>query len=144
MNGILLVKHSQSQIVPVCEPGHVKLWEGYSLLYIEGNERGHNLDLGTTNISIIISLQWRNQKIFKEGILVRSQCLMGREMYESTSSPVGEGVYGKLEEGFDPPSLGYASVLLIRFSSFLTHTLFTNRLRGLLYISIFDDAVLVL
>jgi len=40
------VKHSQSTTVPFCEPGHVQLWTGYSLLYIEGNERSHNQDLG--------------------------------------------------------------------------------------------------
>lgn len=42
----LLVRHSQSQEVPQCERGHNKLWEGYSLLYIEGNEKAHGQDLG--------------------------------------------------------------------------------------------------
>lgn len=46
LTGILLVKHSQSQTVPVCEPGHIKLWEGYSLLYTDGDERAHSQDLG--------------------------------------------------------------------------------------------------
>lgn len=45
--GILLVKHSQSTEIPKCEPNHFKLWDGYSLLYIEGNEKSHNQDLGT-------------------------------------------------------------------------------------------------
>lgn len=46
LTGILLVRHSQSQSVPVCEPGHSKLWEGYSLLYTDGDERAHSQDLG--------------------------------------------------------------------------------------------------
>lgn len=46
LTGILLVKHSQSQIVPECERGHVKLWEGYSLLHTDGDERAHSQDLG--------------------------------------------------------------------------------------------------
>lgn len=46
LTGILLVKHSQSQSVPVCEPGHIKLWEGYSMLYTDGDERAHSQDLG--------------------------------------------------------------------------------------------------
>lgn len=46
LTGILLVRHSQSQQIPTCEPGHVKLWDGYSLLYIDGNEKSHNQDLG--------------------------------------------------------------------------------------------------
>jgi len=45
-SGSILVKHSQTSEVPRCEPGHFKLWEGYSMLYVEGNERAHNQDLG--------------------------------------------------------------------------------------------------
>lgn len=46
LTGILLVKHSQSQSVPTCSPGHIKLWDGYSLLYTDGDERAHSQDLG--------------------------------------------------------------------------------------------------
>lgn len=53
LTGILLVKHSQSQNVPVCEPGHIKLWEGYSLLYTDGDERAHSQDLGKYHRLII-------------------------------------------------------------------------------------------
>ena len=44
--GFLLTYHSQTRIVPVCPRGTTKLWDGYSLLYIEGNERAHHQDLG--------------------------------------------------------------------------------------------------
>jgi collagen alpha-2(IV) chain len=44
--GILLVRHSQSSTIPQCPKNMVKLWDGYSLLYIEGNEKSHNQDLG--------------------------------------------------------------------------------------------------
>jgi integrin beta 8 len=30
----------------MCPEGQTKLWDGYSLLYIEGNEKSHNQDLG--------------------------------------------------------------------------------------------------
>ncbi|XP_037081425.1 collagen alpha-2(IV) chain-like [Pollicipes pollicipes] len=46
LTGILLVRHSQTSSVPRCEPGHIRLWDGYSLLYIEGNEKAHHQDLG--------------------------------------------------------------------------------------------------
>lgn len=46
LTGILLVKHSQSTSVPQCPPGQITLWDGYSLLYIEGNEKSHHQDLG--------------------------------------------------------------------------------------------------
>lgn len=67
LSGILLVKHSQSTMVPTCPggqvdyfilflhsfshfhfyiSGQVALWDGYSLLYIEGNEKSHHQDLG--------------------------------------------------------------------------------------------------
>lgn len=47
LTGILLVRHSQSEEVPTCEAGHIPLWEGYSLLYVDGNDYPHNQDLGS-------------------------------------------------------------------------------------------------
>ena len=44
--GILLVRHSQSAAPPECPSNMQKIWDGYSLLYIEGNEKAHNQDLG--------------------------------------------------------------------------------------------------
>lgn len=44
--GYLLVKHSQSELTPMCPVGMSKLWDGYSLLYLEGQEKAHNQDLG--------------------------------------------------------------------------------------------------
>ena len=44
--GYLLVKHSQSEQTPMCPVGMSKLWDGYSLLYFEGQEKAHNQDLG--------------------------------------------------------------------------------------------------
>ncbi len=45
--GHMLVRHSQSSSIPLCGPGELKLWDGYSLLYVEGNEKSHHQDLGT-------------------------------------------------------------------------------------------------
>jgi len=45
-SGFLVVKHSQTTKIPQCEAGQIQLWTGYSLLYVEGNERAHNQDLG--------------------------------------------------------------------------------------------------
>lgn len=42
----LLVLHSQSDQEPLCPEGMAKLWTGYSLLYLEGQEKAHNQDLG--------------------------------------------------------------------------------------------------
>ncbi|KAK1797162.1 hypothetical protein P4O66_008551, partial [Electrophorus voltai] len=44
--GYILVKHSQSSHVPMCPQGMAKMWDGYSLLYVEGQEKSHNQDLG--------------------------------------------------------------------------------------------------
>lgn len=46
LTGTLLVRHSQRSSIPDCPSGMDKLWDGYSLLYIEGNERAHSQDLG--------------------------------------------------------------------------------------------------
>lgn len=45
-SGFMIVRHSQSTSVPTCPQGMSPLWDGYSLLYLEGNERAHNQDLG--------------------------------------------------------------------------------------------------
>lgn len=47
-----MVRHSQSEQVPGCEQGHIKLWDGYSLLYVEGNEKAHSQDLGVAGSCI--------------------------------------------------------------------------------------------
>lgn len=44
--GFLLVRHSQTNSIPECPNRLTKLWDGYSLLYIEGNERSQHQDLG--------------------------------------------------------------------------------------------------
>jgi len=44
--GQLVVRHSQTIDIPTCPPGMAKLWDGYSLLYMEGSERAHGQDLG--------------------------------------------------------------------------------------------------
>ena len=46
LTGILLVKHSQTSQVPSCPDGMEKVWQGFSLMYLEGNEKSHNQDLG--------------------------------------------------------------------------------------------------
>uniref|UniRef100_A0A8C8RBS9 Collagen IV NC1 domain-containing protein n=1 Tax=Pelusios castaneus TaxID=367368 RepID=A0A8C8RBS9_9SAUR len=45
-SGFLLVLHSQSDKEPFCPEGMPRLWTGYSLLYLEGQEKAHNQDLG--------------------------------------------------------------------------------------------------
>lgn len=45
-SGYLLVIHSQSVQVPLCPDGSTQLWVGYSLVYLEGQEKAHTQDLG--------------------------------------------------------------------------------------------------
>ncbi|XP_071763612.2 collagen alpha-2(IV) chain-like [Centroberyx gerrardi] len=45
-SGFLLVVHSQSVEVPQCPVGGNQLWVGYSLVYLEGQEKAHTQDLG--------------------------------------------------------------------------------------------------
>ena len=46
----MLVRHSQSSSIPLCNDDEIKLWDGYSLLYLEGNEKSHHQDLGRGNV----------------------------------------------------------------------------------------------
>lgn len=45
--GFTFTKHSQTTTSPICPKGSVKLWSGYSLLYVQGNGRSAGQDLGT-------------------------------------------------------------------------------------------------
>uniref|UniRef100_A0A3B5LQW9 Collagen IV NC1 domain-containing protein n=1 Tax=Xiphophorus couchianus TaxID=32473 RepID=A0A3B5LQW9_9TELE len=46
-HGFLITRHSQSEITPECPFGTNFIYDGYSLLYVQGNERAHGQDLGT-------------------------------------------------------------------------------------------------
>uniref|UniRef100_A0A4W5NRT1 Collagen IV NC1 domain-containing protein n=2 Tax=Hucho hucho TaxID=62062 RepID=A0A4W5NRT1_9TELE len=46
-DGFLFTRHSQRQNVPQCPNGSNFIYSGYSLLFINGNNRGHGQDLGT-------------------------------------------------------------------------------------------------
>lgn len=45
-HGFLVTRHSQSVDVPLCPEGTIPIYDGYSLLYVQGNERSHGQDLG--------------------------------------------------------------------------------------------------
>lgn len=45
-HGFLVTRHSQTIEVPQCPFGTVPVYTGYSLLYVQGNERAHGQDLG--------------------------------------------------------------------------------------------------
>lgn len=45
-HGFLVTRHSQTVDVPQCPEGTSLLYDGYSLLYVQGNERSHGQDLG--------------------------------------------------------------------------------------------------
>lgn len=45
-HGFLITRHSQTTEVPACPQGTGQIYDGYSLLYVQGNERAHGQDLG--------------------------------------------------------------------------------------------------
>lgn len=47
-HGFLVTRHSQTTDDPQCPPGTKILYHGFSLLYVQGNERAHGQDLGET------------------------------------------------------------------------------------------------
>uniref|UniRef100_A0A8C4WA82 Collagen type IV alpha 1 chain n=1 Tax=Gopherus evgoodei TaxID=1825980 RepID=A0A8C4WA82_9SAUR len=46
-HGFLVTRHSQTIEEPECPSGTKLIYYGYSLLYVQGNERAHGQDLGT-------------------------------------------------------------------------------------------------
>uniref|UniRef100_F6XWL2 Collagen type IV alpha 5 chain n=2 Tax=Monodelphis domestica TaxID=13616 RepID=F6XWL2_MONDO len=47
-HGFLITRHSQTTEIPQCPGGTVQIYRGFSLLYVQGNERAHGQDLGTS------------------------------------------------------------------------------------------------
>lgn len=45
-HGFLITRHSQTTDAPQCPHGTVQIYEGFSLLYVQGNKRAHGQDLG--------------------------------------------------------------------------------------------------
>lgn len=46
MQGFVFTRHSQTTAVPSCPEGTQALYSGFSLLFVQGNERAHGQDLG--------------------------------------------------------------------------------------------------
>uniref|UniRef100_A0A3P9HSM9 Collagen IV NC1 domain-containing protein n=1 Tax=Oryzias latipes TaxID=8090 RepID=A0A3P9HSM9_ORYLA len=70
--GFLLVVHSQSESIPRCPLQTEKLWEGYSLLYLEGQEKAYTQDLGAAGSCV---------RVFST--MPFSSCDMNRCLYAS-------------------------------------------------------------
>lgn len=49
--GFHFARHSQTEIIPGCPRGTVKMWDGFSLLHIMGNSHPWAQDLGTFLVS---------------------------------------------------------------------------------------------
>ncbi|NWW62844.1 CO4A3 protein, partial [Ifrita kowaldi] len=45
--GFIFTRHSQTTKIPSCPQGTSQIYVGYSLLFVQGNERAHGQDLGT-------------------------------------------------------------------------------------------------
>lgn len=59
-HGFLITRHSQTTDAPLCPQGTARLYDGFSLLYVQGNERAHGQDLGEMHC---MQYQWK----FSEG-----------------------------------------------------------------------------
>lgn len=51
--GFHFAKHSQTEMIPLCPKGSIKMWDGFSLLHIMGNSHAFAQDLGKTNIIFV-------------------------------------------------------------------------------------------
>ena len=58
LTGYFLTRHSQTARVPACPFGMTRMWEGYSLLYVQGNEKAHGQDLGKIKLYVAISADY--------------------------------------------------------------------------------------
>lgn len=56
-DSFLFTRHSQDIRIPECPPGSTQVYSGYSLLFINGNNRAHGQDLGNSS-STLTQLQF--------------------------------------------------------------------------------------
>lgn len=52
MGGFVFTRHSQTTKTPSCPEGTEPLYNGFSLLFVQGNEQAHGQDLG--NVPILV------------------------------------------------------------------------------------------
>lgn len=57
-HGFLITRHSQTTEVPPCPPGTAKVYEGFSLLYVQGNKRAHGQDLGEIIYNLLVTVHF--------------------------------------------------------------------------------------
>lgn len=57
MQGFVFTRHSQSTATPACPEGTRPLYSGFSLLFVQGNERAHGQDLGKGLVSSHFMMQ---------------------------------------------------------------------------------------
>lgn len=75
--GFLLVMHSQSKVVPSCPHNMRVLWAGYSLLYLEGQEKAHTQDLGmVTHINTSTFAECEIKKDILNNFEPRWKCIL--------------------------------------------------------------------
>lgn len=53
-HGFLITRHSQTTDDPECPTGTKFIYNGYSLLYVQGNERAHGQDLGRLYLEVAL------------------------------------------------------------------------------------------
>lgn len=51
-DGFLFTRHSQNLYIPSCPAGSREVYSGYSLLFINGNNRAHGQDLGNSTTRV--------------------------------------------------------------------------------------------
>jgi len=50
---LFVIRHSQTTAVPMCPPGTEQMWQGYSMLFLQGNSKAHGQDLGKSFFSFM-------------------------------------------------------------------------------------------
>lgn len=90
-------RHSQTSEVPTCPENTVRLWTGYSLLFVQGNSRAAGQDLGKSECVLSFRLDCGESKIITELCWISECFILKQVLGESACVVSSYRIFGRID-----------------------------------------------
>lgn len=90
-------RHSQTSEVPTCPENTVRLWTGYSLLFVQGNSRAAGQDLGKSECVLSFRLDCGESKIITELCWISECFILKQDLGESACVLSSYRIFGRID-----------------------------------------------